>query len=700
MLFSGTPGADEEEAVLPVTHLPPQQSPRNFGNKTTNQYLPGRTRKIFKMSATHYGFVLLVVFVVCFHIYEVCLIYYSSLPIPNLSSMEVTLEPSFAMRVQGEKKRRTSWMTSFDIKHARCSYFYQSEAAGIMQYGGDIVVQLSTTANQYNAELYSENTQFGILRSIVWDVYKNDDATSLVSVNCSIGLKVDWLFSVSTYHNIERVETFKIAAFSYDSNLESANRFRVSNTQFELNKIKADVTIDIQNYIDQLFAIQPSVEQFIIHFPTVEYAMTLLDRGDAENCYMYLHTNSMTWDLANKGSDLTFSLLIGGTSNNNKNAQDEACVLFQSLNVRPFTEELLLNHFLNVTAHSNANNFVSLLLGEQHFIRSSAAMPMYKSYSDEMGRTQNGMNCLVVDVNGVYHVQGCHAITHNMFHVSAAIYDVNDIESGSVHFNVKKTESENDHNFDTELYVKMASCSYQAKSKLAYSAQSHNMELLFEFITDKHTVLSENFTSSWMHEPNSASFSVHSKSVTAITQWSPIQLIIDIKNQAFTITVQGNSALRQYAAIEMATASGSYDLSSNQFDIKVNNVKMYHDGNVVSTASSTLTIAAPGSWPNNQIIYHLQVFDNSQQAELYSIYGKYYWYSSSNWKKDGHIISTVHLVNNKVMVWDGSVSIYYDDKSYLFGMQESKKSNPEIENSRTTVGHFQGNYGTVGDVKR
>lgn len=148
-----------------------------------------------KMFTKYYGVALMVVVVMLLHVYELWFIYHSSLPLPSVSSVEVFLGPSFTqaqnvdavIRVQGENTRTTAWMISFDINHAKCAYFSQHAAAEVMQYGGDIEVRLSSSADQFYADVYAANTQFGNPRSIVWDIYETDDITSLISFNCSIG---------------------------------------------------------------------------------------------------------------------------------------------------------------------------------------------------------------------------------------------------------------------------------------------------------------------------------------------------------------------------------------------------------------------------------------------------------------------------------------------------------------------------------
>jgi hypothetical protein len=381
---------EDLESTLPLV-----TDKKTFSNRSVN-ILPLSFVHVFRFFRRRW--ILFGAMILVFILIDV-FIFYWNMTGPNIHEIEISFAPFGAdaeVNVNG-KIQKASWTTSFDVTSAQCSYYYRKDSSSGFQDGGSLSVLFppnSNVADNFDLTVQAKDTHFDVLRRVYWDLSSGVKAKSFVKMDCSIHLTAALFHTIPVAYNFNfghelasadlQALAKQTSSANSDGN-ETEKAFSVSLTEpkFTLNTVDANIII-LPKLREMLKLHDDTIDSMIVHLPRISYATALLNHEGSPNSfggvqyYLKIRTNATVFDLADDKAPIVIPLHIGCMTSDEVHAEMKSngtdstgkCFLASPLNVVDFKNELINNHFVNVTAHSLNSHFISQFLGEYHYIRS------------------------------------------------------------------------------------------------------------------------------------------------------------------------------------------------------------------------------------------------------------------------------------------------------------------------------------------
>lgn len=393
-----------------------------------------------------------------------------SFNMPKLKRMELFLDPldsDALLHVEGRAQMQSATV-SFNLKDISCTYMYRATPDNLFTPAGEIFASFSYAASGalFDTDISLKHTEYSILRKVVHDFSTASTVSSEIKLNCNINFAVSWYYFIGVNSH------FFISHAVNVQNVKSHGLFSSSNEAFstgnsEMNwephltvHPQADSSIHMMHLLLNLrvrsFRDAADVEALLVHLPQLDYVFTLVDRASELKSYFRLSTESLTVDFAIDkpiaNIDVRLNCTPAITSPEQvQNTTLDHCTLLSPIDFAMFKAELNQNKFVNITALSLAKSFVSLFMGEYHFVRSiDNAMFLGETFSDDFAAIHrnsraltssspsntisSSASCITLDSDGVYLSQSCFVIESGFFKVYFSMYSTTGNFNGLANF--------------------------------------------------------------------------------------------------------------------------------------------------------------------------------------------------------------------------------------------------------------------------
>jgi hypothetical protein len=427
-----------------------------------------------------------------------------------------------ALRASANMKL-TSLFHSYGVENGYCQLLYSDDDKTLRPvsdvYGTVNHVNDGTDDVKLSFEL--KNTEYTLLRRLLWDMYAGS-SKHRAKVDCSatgtvkifhilpLSLTVKPTFTLfgpntmffSDKFDLEDPEKersiVKVVTNAFETLQESVKMESTSaqNIQFSLNK-------QFENFAEYL---PFPVQSFIMSLPELSYDLSTLE--SQQHTHLLLSNTPSDIDLTSQSSPLltTFSLRCAAGDGEAK-IEDPGCTLIDAVHLDTFYEDLKSGR-LFVTAFSNRPNFISGILGEEHYVSGHKYDPAADAVNAEArGRqltemvsprdpdvSDSGVGCIAVDGDNVYESVLCLNVKKGFVMTYLDVYDEEGVMS--VMQGVTSWALEGGFAFTTDVAAS-ARGGYVALMNVSASEDYRNASMLFSYADNGDEKIYTNVFTEW-----------------------------------------------------------------------------------------------------------------------------------------------------------------------------------------------------------
>jgi len=656
----------------------------------------------------------------------------------SVTSVNVSLQSDHvsdaSISIQSEASK-SAYLSTVSLDSLSCSYYYKNCAASATDDGmdscepaliGDIRAELKNFDFQHEMEmqLYLENTDFPLLRQVYSDfMFDGDDApqTSL-SVSCSVGIEMQLWHSFPLKHEysyehevfleplrLHKVNLFKLNKDSFD-NLPKASDGAVQLTRLGADSLQLSILLKLATFK----AAETNMQSFVVNVPSLSYSSLLVDiNADADSQqYLVVQSEPLAIELIS-GEDEPHKREVNVVLDVSCSSADSdlACSLYSPFNVDTFRNKLA-QHFVNMTSRSTERNFVSMYLGENHFVKTidrSAAEQAYPERSRHLvavdsipidNDVSSGADCVLLDVDTFYISSTCAFVEKGFFKLFLETFD----NSGSMGLLESVTSWANTGGV---AFVSSLAADYRNVGSLLgdvnFSEDWQNLTAVVSAnSTSGVTVFGEELYSNWNFENAGETGMLRVESLTEIAQQTYTddynyptgtddhaddkditRAVLDFTygSSQYMLAVYETSAasvsdddvptaVDDYAPQSMKLfGAGAYGGSLSDWFWTLNNSYLVLNGSPQGNATARFSYDVPSSWTSGTIAHNLLVVD-SGASQVLSLTGTSDWSSDSSWSNAGMVqhIMDYQYHENKL---GADATLSYADNQYNLIVHES-----------------------------
>ena len=651
------------------------------------------------------------------------LIFYLTAKGPKIHKVEISFSPSGSdaeVQIIGDVNKDT-WTSSFDVSSGSCAYYYRKDSASDYKYAGELLFILpdeTNEGNNFNVTIQAKDTQYDALRRIYWDVSSKLEATSSVKVDCNIDLYVKLYHALPATYTLMYSQELDLADFQLSSEKkvktgEKQNNLKpkvyFENKDMSTTSINYDIIVQIDHKKKLTFGGNP-IDSFIIHLPKMAYGAALVDRDNEKKSYLKVRTDAVTFDLNDNTKPVVIDFKIGcipaGRTIEEARESDDTCTLLSPMSFRQFRDEYNTNKFMNITAHSIHRNFLSMFLGEEHYIRTTdpANFPFsgeevmeglgerrqLSAYHTTDPAISTGADCVTVDSDGVYISQACSVVEEGFFKLYVGIYN----DGGFTGYlkSVTSWAPSGEIAFDSELEGELVSAgtAYKVIGDVFFSETFQNLTGVVGFNYSDTQAFLETLTANWDF-PTVSSGIVQAKSVTLIEGYQPVKAyaLLDYGDDLYA----GKVLISDTAAGELgdaltAYAAGAYGGNWYKWYATVNESTLIYDQTVEGHATGEIHYDVPAAGTQGTITLLFDVVDGSYNTVTASNFTGVGWYTDDVWTTNGNIIavSVFELLdgNSAMVTWNATGAFLYGDGTYTLYALENPLDISSNDNSTSS----------------
>lgn len=426
-----------------------------------------------------------------------------------------------ALRASANMKM-TSLFHSYGVENGYCQLLYSDDEKTLRPVGDvhGTVNRMNDDTDEVMLSFELKNTEYSLLRRLLWDMYAGS-SKSRAKVDCSA------MGTVNIFHVLPVSFTVKpsftlfgpnIMFFSDQFDMEDPEKERsivkMMTNAFETlqESVKLETTSaqtvrfslnkEFENFADML---PFPVRSFIVSLPELSYSLSTLE--SQENTHLLLSNSPSDIDLAYQVTPLltTFSLRCAvGDGRNTENA--DKCTLVDSLHADKFYEDLKSGH-LHMTATSNNPNFITGIIGENHYVSGHKYSPNAEAASESRTRqlstmvsprdpdvSDSGVDCIAVDGDNVYDSVLCLNVKKGFMMTYLDVYDEDGVMS--VMQGVTSWALEGGVAFTTDVSAS-ARGGYMASMNASASEDFKNASILFSYMDNGDEKIYTNVFAEW-----------------------------------------------------------------------------------------------------------------------------------------------------------------------------------------------------------
>ena len=660
------------------------------------------------------------------------LIFFLTAKSPKINNIEIFFAPTNSdaeVTVSGETDK-SSWTTSFDVSSASCTYAYRKNDDSDYSAGGELSFMFPQTTNTpktFDVTVQAQDTDYDALRRIYWDFSTQLDVDSSVSVECSIQVTAALFHSFPTSYDYKFKETFAIEELKQHAKVKTKKHRHNHNSNDDdfvdisyssrlvpgsdhamtMSYLHYDLIV-AYDLVDLFSVTYPSLKTLIIHLPKMAYATALVDRNDQKKSYLKVRTDAVTFDLLDSSKPLVVDIKVGctpeGRNIEEARESDESCTLLSPLSFREFRDEFTQNKFVNVTAQSIHKNFLSMFLGQQHYIRSTdpANFPFsgeevleglgdrrqLSTYHTNDPAISNGADCVTVDSDGVYISQACSYIEEGFFKLYIGIY--NDDGFTGYLKSVTSWAPSGEVAFDSELIGEIVSAGteYKVIGDVFFSEAFQNLTGVIGFNYSDTQAFLETLTANWNFDDAIETGILEAKSVTLIEGVQPIKAyaLLDYGNDLYTTKVLiSDSSTQELGDALTVFAAGAYGGNWYKWYVSLNESTLVYEQSTIGHATGSLHYCVPASAINGSIALEFDAVDSQYNTVTASNLTALAWYSDNAWSSSGNIvaISLYELLdgNSPTVTWNATGAFLYANDAYTIYAVENPLAISSVDDS-------------------
>jgi hypothetical protein len=518
-------------------------------------------------------------------------VFYKTLKSPQLRNVDINVAGSQATITSNGYATKSSLTTSFDVTKGSCDYLYRVDNASDWQLGGEILAifpSQGNSANEFNLELHAQDTHFGVLRRISWDMSTKSVISSALKLSCSVDLTAQVYGIIPLAYTYKFDQVLNIVEL-HKTAMKTLKAQRASNAKkpsvtlvpqsMDLAQAKYQLVINFHKK-PKLVVNNVELESFVVHIPQLSYATSFVDHGGVDSNYLVVQSQSVTFDLAQYTKPIAVDIALDCTpvAPTKEAALAEIgtgkCTLLSPIDFNMFASELTNNQFMNVTAQANLENFVMSFLGDSHYLR-TIDNSLYPGNQDANHRAlaqdpaiSTGSNCVTVDSDGVYVSQFCSEVDAGFFKLYVGIYS-DQSYTGYLHSTTSWAPASQEVAFESNLdgLLTISDTDYGVMGDFFFSQDMKLLTFLAAFNETQsgfsQTLFTENMNATW--EIVGSSGVINSTSSSFVSGVEPItadgQIVFDSQNFTVSLLASDTSypTLGDYVT---AYADGSYDFTS------------------------------------------------------------------------------------------------------------------------------------------
>lgn len=329
----------------------------------------------------------------------------------------------------------TSLFHSYDVSNGHCQLFY-ADGENSLRPIGDIhgnIDRVRRYSDEVKLSFTLTNTEYTQLRRLLWDVYAGGSPQNKAKVECSAMGTVHFFHTIPVSLTVK--PSFELLGpnqmyFSDKFNLENpeGGNSLIQTLKNAFDAIQDTVKVEHVNQKQVKFSLSKQFENvmdaapfpvssFVVSIPELSYDLSTLE--DNQHTRLLLSNVPSDVNLVSQESSLvsTFSLSCaefdgGGDGTGDMAAGGESCTLVDSLHLDRVLKNLREGQ-LHMTASSRSPNFISGIVGAEHYISGHKYQP--ENAVADRGRylgemispsdpdvSDSGVDCIAVDGDNVY----------------------------------------------------------------------------------------------------------------------------------------------------------------------------------------------------------------------------------------------------------------------------------------------------------
>eukprot|EP01033_Poteriospumella_lacustris_P012048 gene12048-8604_t len=638
------------------------------------------------------------------------LVFYLKFTMPKLNSVEIFLDPSGAdMKVNAQGTAKLSALTvSVDPKAVSCAYSYRRNPEEPFSFVGDVGVDFTTGSGDFSSVVSLTNTKYSPLRRLLSDFSSSAVVNGTVALQCDISFTTTWYavpisshWSLSQELDVESLKEEQVKSGGGGS-VSLGPRLSLEARDVSTKHIEFLLNLRLHSLRKSL-----QVNSFVVHVPRLVYVAALVDRASAKKSYLRVRTKATSVDLAARHPQAQVDVKLSCTplvsSPEEIASANGSCTLLSPLDFSQFRSEVSTNGFMNVTAFSLADNFVSAYLGKYHFVRSvdASLFPGHLSLSDDDApdahraltapgaastggdAISTGASCVTVDSDGVYISQACAVVEAGFFKIYLGVY--NDAGSAGYVRSVTSWSPSGDA-FDSQLAgaLTMDSTEYAVGGELFFSLPDQNMTLfagLNKTATSSSSgsvsqLFSEALRVAWDLQNALSHGSVSADSLTLVSGFAPIKAsgVFDYGDHAYLLQVLASETIGQPNVGQALTAiaGGEYGGDWSNWHWSLTNGLLTYEGSDVGRAAAALQSVVPGD--DGLIAAAFLVEDGSNATVAASNITALNWKTEEGWLADGFVAVVSDFAafdgESPLVSWHSVGAFFYGNHSYQLALLE------------------------------
>eukprot|EP01034_Spumella_vulgaris_P021434 gene21434-27465_t len=616
------------------------------------------------------------------------------------------------IQVQGDMSM-SSATTSFSVAGGHCSYFYSKQPGAVFSPVGNVVVAFPNNQNSasgFGLSVDFQDTNYDKLRRVYWDLSSKLEANSSVKFDCAFTLSAKVYGIVPITVTIPFSDSVKIRDSQENPTAtggpETTNAPKISMAvrDFSTSKVELDIIIKLSKNMKAMLNVgHKPIESFVINLPKISYATSLVDKTTNAQSYIRLRSHAQSFDLATFAPivlDIKASCIPVTVEGD---AAPASCSLLANANLNQFRSELSNHKFVNITAKSLEESFVSSFLGEYHFIKSvdSADYPELSSVPEESHRQlvslqstdpsiSTGGNCVTVDSDGVYVSQVCSIIEGGFFKLYMIIFD-SDGYIGYLNSAISwATAGEVAFSGMTFGSIVSGGVTSTIFGDTFFSQNQQNLSLVLGYNStspsSQKTMFLEALKANWDFTSTTGLF--NADSLTLINGLSPYRASANLEygDDLYSTAVKvSDNVMSNTGDLLTVAGNGSYGGNWNEWHFTLDESELVYDSSLIGHATGAVQYDVPSNPIDGVLALNFDVTDNKDRVVTSSNYNVLSWETNSQWNDAGTVavVSLYDLYDGETetLSWNATGVFDYADNQYTLYAVE----NPEDAQSDDTT---------------
>ena len=593
-----------------------------------------------------------------------------------------------------------SYLHSFNVKGGECEY-YCTDSLGEKNLVTTVfghVNKRSREKNLVEASFLLKDTNFVKLRRFLWDFHTGEETISSVScasrVSVNIFKAIEINLDITTSGVLDNKLIFHDEFASTVDEQQSlfdilGKTYSFFSETFTLEDFTdTSMTVKASNAISAIQNFPFPIKSFVVHVPELSYKLNTVGKYEDLDSTLVLSSSSCSMELgeAAEGADAPFLSFLtaqcSSVASDGKVIETQSCSLFNALHAEKWYDELKKG-IIFVEANSTKHNFISKVLGENHFL-SASAYPV-----DNRRRLQNdqlsprdpdvseGSECILVDGDNVYDSVACYVVEKGFTKTYLDIYD----EDGAVGI-FKGTTGwavTGGFAFDSQ-YVAMLRGNYVAQGNMTASEDFRNASMLVVYSEDAVEKVRTNAFTTWETSSRGGPSADVSYSIRFEEYFENPGNFNSSGSFSFG---DGQYVLHGKQDVNMngadwqgyGFAEGQYGGGAFNWLFSVDSSEFFVDNQLEGTMTALLSTDIATDGEAGDVVVQCNVLDGSNDEELYTN-NLFKWGSNTKWQEDGNIIAD-SLFRCVDVDWDIHDYLKYGANKYVSEILHLEKSGSE-----------------------